>query len=269
MTKEGLRSDPERGRAAVPPREEDLGRASIYYVVRFLVRVVAKRCFGGQCHHSERIPETGPAIFACTHQSVLDPLLLAAFSSRPQCFLARDSLFRIPGFGWLLAKLGAVPVRRGAAGARAGLRLCIRILERDRVLVLFPEGTRSRDGKLQPLKTGIAFVARGTGAPVVPTLAVGTFAAWPRHRKLPRPAPVSLYFGVPLTYRDRESFGSFVERLASAYRDLAREAGAEDMLDEESGPGEDAGSTPAHRRTSTAEESDTASLRITPCFSQV
>ena len=269
MTKERLKGDPERGRAAVPPREEDLGRASVYYVTCFLVRAVARRWFGVHCHYSERIPETGPAILACTHQSLLDPMLLASFSSRPQCFLARDSLFRIPGFGWLIAKLGAVPVRRGAAGARAGLRLCMRILERGRVLVLFPEGTRSRDGKLQPLKTGIAYVARGTGAPVVPTLAVGTFAAWPRHRKLPRPAAVNFYFGMPLTYRDRESFGSFVERLASAYRDLAREAGVEDMLDEEPGPGEDAGSTPTHRKTSTAAESDTASLRITPCFSQV
>ena len=228
-------------------REEDLGPLSFYYILRYLVRLATGWFFRGKCHDAGRIPVRGPVILASTHQSILEPLLLPTLTSRPQCFMGKDSLFRIPVLGWLIGKLGAVPVRRGTARARKGLHLCQEILRHDRVLLFFPEGTRSRDGKLQPLKSGVAFLAKRSGAPVVPVLGVGTFEAWPRHRKLPRMEQVSFHFGRAITYQDRESFDSFTERLSSAFRDLARQAGAEHMLGEESGRGEDAESTPTNR----------------------
>ena len=253
----------------LPPPEEDLRRISVYNTVRFVDRLVLRGFLSSKCYGAERIPEKGPVILATTHHSFLDPLLTAAVLTRPQCFLARDTLFRMPGFGWLIRSLGAVPIRRSGVSAREGLRVCTQVLERGRVLVMFPEGTRSQDGRLQPLKSGVAFVAKRSGAPVVPALTVGTFAAWPRHRKLPRIAAVSLHIGKPLVFEKRESFDSFTERLSSAYRDLARESGAEYMLDRESGPGADSVSTPTDVESPPAAESNDASLRVTHCFIQV
>ena len=252
----------------LPPREENLRRFSVYNTVRFVVRLLLRGFLSVKCSGAERVPEKGPVILASTHQSFLDPLLTAAVISRPQCFLARASLFRVTGFSWLIRSLGSVPIRRSGASAREGLRVCTQVLERGRVLVMFPEGTRSRDGRLQPLKSGVAFVAKRSGAPVVPVLTAGTFAAWPRHRKLPRIAAVSLHVGKPLFFEKRESFDSFTERLSSAYRDLARESGAEYMLDRESGPGADSVSTPTDESPPAAESND-ASLRVTQSIVQV
>lgn len=253
----------------LPPREEDLWRISVYNTVRFVDGLVVRWLLSGRFYGVERVPEKGPVILASTHQSFLDPLLLAVATRRPQCYLARDSLFRVPGFSWLIKKLGAVPIERSGASVREGLRVCTRILKRDRALVMFPEGTRSEDGRIQPLKSGVAFVAKRSGAPVVPALTVGTYAAWPRHRKLPRIAPVSVHFGTPLVYEKSESFDSFTERLSSAYRDLAREAGAESMLDRKSGPGADSVSAPTDVESTPAAEGNDASPRATHCFCQV
>lgn len=261
------RGETQRARSArpvaLPPLEEEVGRASVYTAIRFLARLVIRWIYSGTSTGTERIPRTGPVILACTHQSYLDPILTATMTSRPQCFLARGSLFRVPGLGWLIRKLGAVPIERSSVSAREGLRIATRILERGRVLVMFPEGTRSPDGRLQPLKSGVAFVARRTGAPVVPALAAGTFAAWPRHRRLPRVAPVTLHVGRPLICDNRESFDSFIGRLGAAYRDLAREAGAESMLEPESGPGVDSSSAPTRRETPGAAGDDSAAFCAT------
>lgn len=251
-----------RREVALPPLEEDVGRASLYVTIRFLARLVIRWVYSATSTGTERIPETGPVILACTHQSYLDPILTATMTPRPQCFLARGSLFRVPVLGWLIRKLGAVPIERSSVSAREGLRISAEVLKRGRVLVMFPEGTRSPDGRLQPLKNGIAFVARRTAAPVVPALAAGTFAAWPRHRRLPRvTAPLALHVGRPLVYDNRESFDSFTERLSAAYRDLAREAGAESMLEEESGPDVDSASAPTECETPDAAGRDTTPLR--------
>jgi 1-acyl-sn-glycerol-3-phosphate acyltransferase len=107
----------------------------------------------------------------------------------------------------------------------------VKILEKGRALVLFPEGTRSRDGRLQPLKRGICLIGKRTGAPVVPVLVRGAHALWPRSRKLPIPGQMQVVFGNPIHWNtlESESSDAFMARLAAAYRDLVRETGASEL----------------------------------------
>ena len=171
-------------------------------------------------------------ILASNHQSYLDPVLIGTHVLRPLCFLARESLFRVPLLGGLIRRLNAFPVRRGGAAARAALRTAEGILKSDQAVVLFPEGTRTVDGKMQPLKSGVYLIARRARCPVVPVLIVGAFEAWPRQRKVPWFSSIRMIFGEPIIIQEEDSSESFSAKLTDAYRRLASELGAERVLRE-------------------------------------
>jgi 1-acyl-sn-glycerol-3-phosphate acyltransferase len=193
-------------------------------------RLAAVGFFSLHAERVHRVPRTGPVILAANHQSFLDPWLVGLCLERRAHYLARDSLFRVPILGWAITRYGALPVPRESAAPRRALEVCLMALERGRALVLFPEGTRSSDGVLQPLRRGIALLARRAAAPVVPVLVAGSHRAWPRARRLPRRSAVRLFFGNPIRFGEDESSDSFMERLASAFRALALEAGEESLL---------------------------------------
>lgn len=149
--------------------------------------------------HLERVPAGGAAILACNHASYLDPPLLGcAVRGRMIRYMARDSLFRFPVMGWLLRQLGVVPLarERGDVGA---LRKGLKILKEGGLLAVFPEGTRSPDGEIRQAKAGIGFLVARAGVPVIPAHLRGSFAAWPKGARFPRPRPVSLVYGPPIT----------------------------------------------------------------------
>lgn len=183
--------------------------------------------------HVDRVPRKGAVVLAGNHQSFFDPLLVGACLDRRACYLARETLFRVPVLGWLLKRYDCLPVPRESMAPRKALEICVRVLQKGRALVLFPEGTRSRAGRLQPLKRGITLVARRSGAPVLPILIRGTYALWPRDKFLPRPGKVQIIYGHPLTIDPTESADSFMDRLSCAYRHLAVEVGAYEVLPEE------------------------------------
>ena len=220
----------------LPIRTRDRGiHLGLFYAFSLYVsRVAALTLFDLKIRNQNRVPLRGPAILAGNHQSVLDPWLIGSSLDRRAAYLARETLFRVPILGWLIRKYDSLPVPRDSIAPRAALEVCLKVLEKGRALILFPEGTRSYDGRLQPLKRGIVLLARRTGAPVVPILVHGSFRCWPRSRVLPRPGQIDLVFGEPIQFEKDESSDSFVERLERAYRRLAVEAGAEDMLPVES-----------------------------------
>jgi 1-acyl-sn-glycerol-3-phosphate acyltransferase len=213
-------------------RSGDSGLAlGIFYSLSlYLSRFAALFFFDLRVFGSERVPARGPVIIAPNHQSLLDPWLTGLCLYRRGAYLARHSLFRVPILGWLIRKYDALPVEREKSAPRAGFEVCLRALELGRALLLFPEGTRSYDGRLQPLKRGVALLARRGRAPVLPVWIVGTRGAWPREQKLPRPGKVRLYFGSPLVLGNDESSDAFMDRLQQAYRTLASEAGAGDLV---------------------------------------
>jgi 1-acyl-sn-glycerol-3-phosphate acyltransferase len=149
------------------------------------------------CH--ERVPLTGPVILASSHASFLDPPLVGVAIHRTINYLARESLFRFPIMGWVLRSWSCVPVNREGGGA-AGLRAILDRLHRGGAILLFPEGTRSRDGKLQPARAGVGLTVIKSDAPVIPVRVFGTYEAYGRHIHIPRPYSIAVKYGRPLDF---------------------------------------------------------------------
>ncbi len=170
-----------------------------YQFWRVVVRSLAQAAWDLKIFNVDRVPATGPVILACNHVSFADPPLVGVGIRRPTHFLARDTLFRNPLFGAWLRSVNSIPVDRDGGGA-AGLRAVLALLNRQEMVVLFPEGTRSVDGRLQSAKPGVGLIALKSGAPVVPVRMFGLFEAWGRNRKLPRTGKVIVKYGHPIRF---------------------------------------------------------------------
>ncbi len=114
-------------------------------------------------------------------------------------YLARESLFRFPVIGWILHSWNAVPVDRDGGGAK-GLRIILDRLLSGSAIILFPEGTRTTNGELQPARSGIGLIVIKSEAPVIPVRVFGTFAAYGRHHTVPRPFPIAVRYGSPIDF---------------------------------------------------------------------
>jgi 1-acyl-sn-glycerol-3-phosphate acyltransferase len=169
----------------------------LYRFCRRLCVVVCRGFFRLKTWDIERVPPSGGVILACNHQSYMDPPLAACLFPRQCNFLARSTLFRFGPFGWLIRNVGAVPLERGESDATA-LRRAVEMLRGGTMLTLFPEGTRTGDGALGKIHSGVAVIALRAGVPVVPTFIHGAFEAWPRTRTFPRPRRVSVFYGQPI-----------------------------------------------------------------------
>ena len=144
----------------------------------------------------EHVPERGPVLLVSNHQSHLDPVLVGIVSPRQIRSLARHSLFFWP-LGWLIHSLGAVPIDRERGGL-GGIKATLKLLHAGEAVLLFPEGTRTRDGALQPFLPGFCALARRSGTTIVPIAIDGAFAAMPRSSLFPRPRPISVTICPPI-----------------------------------------------------------------------
>jgi 1-acyl-sn-glycerol-3-phosphate acyltransferase len=172
---------------------------TLYAILKPIAVAVMKALFRLEARGTEHVPRTGPVLLVANHSSLLDPPLVGGVCPRPLTFLAKAELFSIPGFGALIRRLNARPVRRDGADP-AALRTAQRVLQEAGALLVFPEGTRGPEGVLRPAKPGAALLAMQTGVPVVPVYVSGSGAAWPRGRRLPRPAKVMVTFGPPMSF---------------------------------------------------------------------
>jgi len=147
----------------------------------------------------ENVPTTGPVLLVSNHQSHLDPVLVGIACPRQIRFLARHTLFYWP-LSWLIRSLGAVPIDRERGGL-GGIKSTLKLLAENEAVLAFPEGTRTRDGRLQPFMPGFCALARRSGATIVPVAIQGAFAAMPRGSSVPRPRPIRLTFcpAIPAT----------------------------------------------------------------------
>ena len=172
----------------------------LYAILKPLTMLLSRLFFGLRSRGREHVPAAGPVLFVANHASFLDPPLVGSASPRPLSFLAKAELFGIPLFGGLIRRLNAHPLRREGADAGA-LRTALRVLRSGGALLVFPEGTRGEEGKLGPAKVGAGMLAVLGGAPVIPVYISGSGRAWPRGRRFPRPARVTVTFGPPLSVR--------------------------------------------------------------------
>ncbi len=196
----------------------------IYWLGWAFFRAVFRIYFRSQVYGRERVPAGGAAILASNHESFLDPLLIGASLPRTVNYLARESLFRFPILGWVLRQWQAVPVDREGGGAR-GLKAILDRLLAGGAILLFPEGTRTRDGQLQPARSGVGLAVIKSTAPVIPVRVFGTFKAYGRHHRFPRPRKVAVTFGPPLRFQAlrMEAQTCSKPRLKQIYQQVADE----------------------------------------------
>lgn len=177
--------------------QRSLARRLEYRVIQTLCWLVGVVAFGVRCRGQRYVPPRGGALLLSNHQSHLDPVLLGMACQRRLNFLARETLFAFGPFGWLIRSLDAIPIDREGLGL-SGLKETLRRVRDDEIVLIFPEGTRSRDGEIVPLKGGFAALARRARVPLVPVGIEGAFQALPRHRRFPRPGTIEVVFGQPL-----------------------------------------------------------------------
>lgn len=183
------------------------------------------RCyFRWRIFNPERVPLQGGVILAGNHASFLDPPLIGSALRRGINYLARENLFRFPVMGWVLHQWQVVPVDRDGGGA-AGLRAILDRLLAGGAIILFPEGTRTRDGKLQPARSGIGLTVIKSKASVVPVRVFGTFEAYGRHLRIPRPYRVAVRYGQPMHFEQlrAEALICSKPRLKEIYQQVANE----------------------------------------------
>jgi 1-acyl-sn-glycerol-3-phosphate acyltransferase len=158
----------------------------------------------------ENVPEKGGAILAGNHQSFLDNVILPLMiPDRKVVFLGKAEYFEKWHMRWFFKGASMIPIRRGGGSAsEAALDTAVTALREGKLIGIFPEGTRSPDGRLYRGKSGVARMALEAGVPVIPVGITGTFEAMPYNRKVPRPHPVVVRFGAPLSFdRYREMPG--------------------------------------------------------------
>ncbi|MFC7814240.1 lysophospholipid acyltransferase family protein [Streptomyces sp. NPDC057367] len=178
-----------------------------YYVLKYvllgpLLRVVFRPRIEGLDH----VPASGAAIVAGNHLSFSDHFLMPAVLRRRITFLAKAEYFTGPGLkgrltAFFFRSAGQIPVdRSGKEAGQAAIREGLDVLGKDELLGIYPEGTRSHDGRLYKGKVGVAVMALRAGVPVVPCAMIGTFEAQPPGRRIPRLRPVVIRFGEPLDF---------------------------------------------------------------------
>lgn len=197
----------------------------VYNIFYNLAKLFARLFFQMRVIHPERMIEQGPLILAVNHTSFIDPPLAGICSRRGVYYLARKTLLKWPFFGPLFPAMNVIPVERDGNDMSA-LREVIKKIREGNGVLLFPEGTRSKDGNLQPGRAGIGLVIAKTGAPVLPMRIFGAFEAFPKNAKMPHFSPVTVVIGEPLYFESidleasREAYQLLGDRVMEAIAKL-------------------------------------------------
>lgn len=179
---------------------------SRFALIKAVLGPIMRLMFRPQVEGVENIPGDGPVILAGNHLTFIDSMVLPLVSKRQVFFIGKDEYVTGKGvkgrlMAWFFTGVGMIPVDRdGASGGVAALMTGRRILEEGRIFGIYPEGTRSPDGRLYRGRTGIARLTLMTGAPVVPFAMIGTDKLQPGGRGIPRPGRVTVRFGEPMEF---------------------------------------------------------------------
>lgn len=197
-----------------------------YWVVRNTFRLLLRLYNRCSVRWLEELDPNERMIVACNHASNLDPVVIGAFFPRRLRYFAKEELFRSWFLGTSIRALGAVPVSRADNASAAGaLKGFMKLYREGSDILIFPEGGRSLDGRLQPLEAGVALIAARERAPILPAFIHGSFDAMPPGLRFVRPSKISVTFGRPLRFADAvyESRGGrdvIMQELTSVMRGL-------------------------------------------------
>lgn len=171
----------------------------LYLILRPLAILLCKFLFRVHVTGREFIPKESGVLLVTNHASYLDPVILGVVCSRPLYFFAKAELFQNPIFGGLIRSLHAFPVHINRLDKDA-IERAIQELTEGKAVLVFPEGTRSRDGELRPGQAGAGFLAVKAKVPVLPVYLRGAYEALPPGAKMIRPKKISVHFGEPLSF---------------------------------------------------------------------
>ncbi len=169
----------------------------LYQTARLVLCLVNMLSFRARYSGRGNIPKEGGVLLVSNHQSHLDPPIIGLGCPRQLNPLARKTLFDIPELGRLIALHGSIPIDRDGMGL-AGLREAMRCLKSGGVVLIFPEGTRTADGKIAQFKPGFVPLAVRSRASILPCAIEGAHGCWPRNRKLPKLGRIRVHFGPPI-----------------------------------------------------------------------
>jgi 1-acyl-sn-glycerol-3-phosphate acyltransferase len=150
--------------------------------------------FSMRMQGQRNMPLTGPALLIANHQSFVDPVIVGLCARRPLVYLARKTLFKNPYFAFIIRSMNAVPIDQEGIG-KDGIRTVLEQLQRGKAVLVFPEGARTEDGVMHPLKAGIHLLIKRAQVPIIPVGIAGAYDAWPIWRSYPIPAPLCMPAG--------------------------------------------------------------------------
>lgn len=180
--------------------------------------------FGFSLRHDgwNNVPKSGPLLFVSNHQSMFDPVLVGLSSRRYLSYLARKNLFEQPVLAPLIRSLNAIPIDRGMG--KDGIQAVLDALGQGQAVLVFPEGERTHDGTVEPLKPGVSLLIKRVSCPIIPVGIAGCYGAWSRHMKWPKPSPLFL---PPTDSTIAVSVGAPID--PARYEKMKREAMMEDL----------------------------------------
>lgn len=195
-----------------------------YWFVKGIFHPFVRLYLGLTREGIDHLPRKGPGIVVCNHASYMDPIILGSAAPRRLRFMVLQWMYDLLLIRWFYWGMGTVPVRSEGQDARA-IRSALRVLGSGGLLAIFPEGTRSADGRLIDPRPGAALIATMAGVPVIPAWIDGARQSLPVGGRFPKPARIHVRFGPPLACplngaRDRETLGAFSAAMLEAIRRL-------------------------------------------------
>ena len=183
----------------------------------------------------ENIPQDGPALVLSNHQRFIDIMLCQGWSRRTFYFVPRDTLF-VGFWGWMIDSFYTIPINQDQPTLQS-MKAIIEILKRGHIVCLYPEGSRTLDGKIDEFKSGFSLLVRRSGAVMIPTVIDGVFERWPRGQKYPKlGGRVGIMYGKPIGADHIKELGEekfiaeFNQILRTMHNDLRKKMG-KDPLD--------------------------------------
>lgn len=187
----------------------------IYWLGWLISKIIFGIVYRREITGSENLPKNGSYILASNHQSHADPPIIGSCIKKKIYFIAKKELFEIPVLGWLIKKTNAFPVDRAIADIGA-FKNALKILHSGNTLLIFPEGTRYRPGKIRKLKKGAAMLSVATNSPVVPVAVINS-------DKLTSFKKIKVKFGIQMKFEPTENYGSITEKIMSEIEKLKNE----------------------------------------------
>ncbi len=201
--------------------EEKFYYSKTGYKIWFMIRPIFISLLRINVEGIENIPTEKGCILASNHRSNLDPFVLNTISPRPIFFMAKQELFKIPLFGWIIKKAGAIPVKRNRRDIGA-LKQAVNLINEGYCIGIFPEGTRAKPGEFRKPQSGIGLIVSKTDSPVIPIKIEGTDLIYPVGSKFPKigKSTIRVKIGKPITINRQMDYSDIAEYIMERIKQL-------------------------------------------------